>query len=222
MGVTMKAASVEWLKRNHAYLRQYIFEGVPQFLDEDDRIALAFRTGLTEEQIGRKTRTAAREESAPAANVETPPARGEKVVLTPYQGPPLFEQKSATIPVYSAAQGGKGHWVVHFEALEYRAPPEDLQGVRDAYGILIRGESMIPAYKPGEIAWVHPFKTAKPGDDVVLYHVPPHGEAEAMVKELLGSSPKEWRLRQYNPPEDFAESRKDWPVCHLIVGKKKA
>lgn len=211
------------LGRNHAYLHQYIFKGKPRFLDEADRISLAESTGLTEDQLGRKVRKfGGKTEPAKVATFEKPRTRGDRVVMTEYRGPPVIERDATLIPVYSAAQGGRGHWLVHFEALEYRAPPEDLKGVRHAYGILIRGESMIPAYKPGEIAWIHPHRPARPGDDVILYHVPPHGEAEAIIKMLISFSQSDWRLRQYHPPRDFTESRKDWPICHLIVGKRNA
>jgi phage repressor protein C with HTH and peptisase S24 domain len=92
--------------------------------------------------------------------------------------------------------------------------------VRDAYGILIVGESMVPAYRPGDVAWVNPHKPLERDTDVVLYHVPPNEEAEAIIKTLIGFSQREWKLRQYHPARDFTESRADWAVCHRIVGKR--
>jgi hypothetical protein len=50
--------------------------------------------------------------------------------------------------------------------------------------------------------------------------VPPNGEAEAIIKTLIGMSQRDWKLRQYQPARDFTESRIDWPVCHRIVGKR--
>jgi hypothetical protein len=128
--------------------------------------------------------------------------------------------KASVIPIYSAAQGGKGHIIIDFNPIEEARPPEELIRVRDAYGILIVGESMVPAYKPGDVAWVNPHKPIERDTDVVLYHVPPNGEAEAIIKTLIGFSQREWRLRQYQPPRDFIESRVDWLVCHRIVGKR--
>ena len=134
--------------------------------------------------------------------------------------PPLPPLRTSLIPIYSAAQGGKGHIIIDLNPIEEARPPDELIRVRGAYGILIVGDSMVPAYKPGDVAWVNPHKPVERDTDVVLYHVPPHGEAEAMIKTLIGISQREWKLRQYHPPRDFSESRVDWPVCHRIVGKR--
>jgi hypothetical protein len=128
--------------------------------------------------------------------------------------------RTALVPIYSAAMGGKGHIIIDTNPIEEARPPEELIRVRGAYGILIVGESMVPAYKPGDVAWVNPHKPVERDTDVVLYHVPPNGEAEAMIKTLIGVSNTDWRLRQYQPPRDFTLSRIDWPICHRIVGKR--
>jgi len=126
------------------------------------------------------------------------------------------------IPIYAAAQGGEGHLIIDHTPIDQLPGPEELRHVKDPYGILIVGESMVPAYRPGDIAWVNPRKLPERDTDVVLYHVPPFGEAEAIIKTLVSWSPQEWKLRQYQPPRDFIESIIDWPICHRIVGKKNA
>jgi phage repressor protein C with HTH and peptisase S24 domain len=135
-------------------------------------------------------------------------------------GPP--PPRTPFVPIYSAAQGGKGHIIIDTNPIEEARPPDEIIRVREAYGILIVGESMVPAYRPGDVAWVNPHKPVERDTDVVLYHVPPHGEVEAIIKALIGISDHEWRLRQYQPPRDFSESRIDWPVCYRIVGKRNA
>jgi phage repressor protein C with HTH and peptisase S24 domain len=141
---------------------------------------------------------------------------GEKIIYVD----PMLPRDRTVIPIHAAAQGGKGHLIIDFDPIEQAAPPEELIRVRNAYGILIVGESMVPAYKPGDIAWVNPHKQPERDTDVVLYHVPPNGEAEAIIKALVSFSEREWKLRQYQPALNFTESRIDWPVCHRIVGKK--
>jgi hypothetical protein len=145
------------------------------------------------------------------------PPKGDPVVI---MDPEPLRLRASLVPIYSAAQGGKGHIIIDFDPIEEARPPDELSRVRDAYGILIVGESMVPAYKPGDVAWVNPHKPVERDTDVVLYHVPPHGEAEAIIKTLVSFSPREWKLRQYQPLRDFTESRVDWPVCHRIVGKR--
>jgi phage repressor protein C with HTH and peptisase S24 domain len=128
--------------------------------------------------------------------------------------------RTSLIPIYAGAQGGKGHLIIDFNPIEEARPPDELIRVRDAYGILIVGDSMVPAYRPGDIAWVNPHKQNERDTDVVLYHVPPNNEAEAIIKTLIGITKNEWKLRQYQPPRDFSEAIADWPVCHRIVGKR--
>lgn len=147
--------------------------------------------------------------------------RGEAVRIVTSGGPAL-ERNAAMLPVYSAAQGGKGHLIITIEAVDYRAPPAEILTARGAHGILVVGDSMIPAYRPGDIAWVTPHKPPQRDKDVVLYHGKPSGEAEAMIKHLVSFNDREWKLEQYNPPEEFTESRQDWPVCHQIHSKTNA
>ncbi len=162
-----------------------------------------------------------------AASGEAPVTRDEVWLLgggepfSPTLVPDLpMTRGVALVPVYAAAMGGKGHLIIDFSPIDEIAPPPEIARVRGAYGILIVGESMVPAYRPGDVAWVNPHKPLERDTDVVLYHVPPTGEAEAIIKALVGFSDREWRLRQYQPLLEFAESRVDWPTCHRIVGKK--
>lgn len=133
-------------------------------------------------------------------------------------GRPLVGERN--LPVFAAAMGGEGHHIITFDAIDHVKRPAILENVRDAYGIYIIGTSMIPAFRPGDMALVNPHKPPTTDCDVVLFHVPPFNipEAEAIVKTLVGFDDRDWRLRQYNPARDFTEARADWPYCHRIVG----
>lgn len=123
------------------------------------------------------------------------------------------------LPVYAAAMGGDGHQIITFEAIDYVKRPAILENVKNPYGVYIVGESMIPAYDPGDMALINPYLPPARDRDVVLFHTPPAAEAECIIKRLLSYSERDWRLRQYNPAKDFVESRVDWPICHRVVGK---
>lgn len=129
---------------------------------------------------------------------------------------------SETMPVYAAAQGGDGHLVVAFDEVDRVKRPSALQSVKGGYGLLVTGESMIPAFRPGETALVHPHLPPMRDTDVILYHVPPHNEAEAMIKRLIGFNDQQWTLEQYNPYLKFKEYRQEWQTCHRVVGKYSA
>jgi len=122
-------------------------------------------------------------------------------------------------PVYAAAEGGNGHMIVTFDAVEHVKWPSVLEGVRGAYAILIVGDSLAKAYRHGDMALVHPGLPPARDEVHVLYHTPPDGQAEAIVKNVLGWNDRVWKLEQFNPHLEFEEHRVDWPVCHRVVGK---
>jgi phage repressor protein C with HTH and peptisase S24 domain len=128
------------------------------------------------------------------------------------------------MPVYAAAMGGGGHIIITFDPIDYVKRPAVLQNVSGGYGILVKGESMVPAYREGDTALVNPHQPPARDTDVVLYHTPPkeRGEAQAIIKRLTGFNDRYWRLEQYNPFREFHESRADWLVCHRVVGKYNA
>lgn len=130
-----------------------------------------------------------------------------------------FFNDAAKLPVYAAAEGGSGHMIVTTDPIEWLPRPYTLEAVEDAYAILIVGESMVPAFEPGDTAWVNPRLPPMKGCDVVIYEVNGDGEATATIKRLVGWTDAEWTLQQWNPAKTFKLKRSDWPKCHRVVGK---
>lgn len=125
-------------------------------------------------------------------------------------------------PIYAAAMGGSGHTIISFDAIDWVKRPAILENVRDAYGVYIVGDSMEPAFEPGDMALVHPHMPPTRNTDVVLFHEPPIGEVECIIKRLIGFNDMDWTLKQYNPLREFREARASWPHCHRVVGKYSA
>ena len=123
------------------------------------------------------------------------------------------------LPVYAAAMGGNGHQVITFDAIDWVKRPAVLDNVKGGYAIYIVGDSMVPAFRPGDLALINPHLPAQRDTDVVLFHVPPHDEAECIIKRLIGFNDRDWKLEQYNPYKEFPEPRESWPICHRVVGK---
>lgn len=186
--------------RNHAYVQQFVERGTPQELRQRDVETIL---GLIDHAA----------EDAPRSR-----AMGFPPVITPGTRLVLPDR---TLPVYAAARGGGGHVIVSFDAIEYVKMPTILEGVKGGYGLLITGDSMVPAYWPGDTALVHPNLPPQRDTDVVLYHTPPKslGDEEAIIKRLVAISDREWTLQQYQPATTFKEYRADWSVCHRVVGK---
>ncbi|CDZ43070.1 Phage-related repressor protein C [Neorhizobium galegae bv. officinalis] len=127
------------------------------------------------------------------------------------------------MPLYTGAMGGDGHVIISFDAIDYVKRPAELENVKGGYGLLIVGDSMVPAFWPGDMALVNPHLPPARMRNVILYHTPPNGgDVEAIVKQLNGWNEREWHLQQYNPLLEFTEYRQEWPVCHRVVGKYDA
>lgn len=159
-------------------------------------------------------------EGYPPLAVDKPAKKGKPTVIIP--GNDLVGERD--MPVYAAAMGGDGHLIVTFDAIDYYKRPAVLQNVKGGYGILVKGESMVPAYREGDTALVNPHLPPARDTDVVLYHTPPRerGEVAAIIKRLVGMNDRDWKLEQYRPAKEFSESRVDWPICHRVVGKYNA
>lgn len=132
-------------------------------------------------------------------------------------GLPSFGRRD--LPVYAAAMGGDGHIVITFDPIEYHERPSYLEHVSDGYGVYIVGDSMVPAYRPGDIAYVNPRAPLLKDTDVVLFHNPPDKEAECIIKQLNGWNDKAWTLEQFRPALEFEVDRIDWPICHRVMGR---
>ena len=161
-----------------------------------------------------------KKEGFPPMAVDKPVKGSKSTIIIP--GKDLVGEKD--MPVYAAAMGGDGHLIVTFDPIDYYKRPAVLQNVRGGYGILVKGDSMVPAYREGDTALVNPHLPPARDTDVVLYHTPPkeRGEAQAIIKRLAGMNDRDWKLEQYRPAKEFTESRVDWPICHRVVGKYNA
>lgn len=107
------------------------------------------------------------------------------------------------------------------EARAHRIPrPHKLENISEAYGILVEGESMVPAFEPGDVAWVNPRLAPRRGRDVILY-AETEGSADrrATIKRLKTWTDDHWTLEQWNPPKTFKLPRAEWTTCHRVAGK---
>jgi phage repressor protein C with HTH and peptisase S24 domain len=157
----------------------------------------------------------------PEPSPSPPRTRGQTVTsIIPGEDLEAFDRK---MPVYSGAQGGSGKLIISYDIVDRVKMPVFLENVSGAYGLLVDGSSMVPAFHPGDTVLVNPHLKPQRGRNVILYHTPPNGDdAEAIVKQLNGWNDREWDLEQFNPPLQFKEHRAEWPICHRIVGKYDA
>lgn len=123
------------------------------------------------------------------------------------------------LPVYAAVEGGRGQMVVSTDPIELVPRPWYMREVRDGYAVLVVGDSMEPAFEPGQMAIVNPRLPPMRDADVILVAGENEGEFTASIKRLINWTAQEWRVRQFNPERKFSLSRREWPKALRVVGK---
>jgi len=123
------------------------------------------------------------------------------------------------LPVYGSALGGPdGEMIVSFEPIEWVRRPAPLEGVNGGFGFYMIGESMSPAFEPGDMILCHPTRPPYAGQDVLVIRRLDGGQ-HALVKRLVRIDGGGLRLRQFNPACEFDVPREDVVSFHLVVGK---
>ncbi len=125
-------------------------------------------------------------------------------------------------PVYASAEGGPGEIIRSTDPIDFIPRPAPVAHVKEAYGLVITGESMWPEFKPGETALINP-KLPVVGDEVYVFYSEIDGEGRATIKHLKRAMPDAWHVMQHNPPDgkakEFRLPRKDWRWAHRVFGK---
>ncbi len=124
------------------------------------------------------------------------------------------------LQVFASAQGGsEGAMVLSNEPVSWLPRDPRLEGVPEAYGCFVSGESMEPAYERGNIMLVNPSAQPEPGDDVVFMREEKDGQRYVLVKRLVKVNAHNWTVKQYNPPKTFTLSRNESAKAHVVIGK---
>lgn len=128
--------------------------------------------------------------------------------------------RAAPMQVFSSAQGGtEGAMVLSSEPVAWIPRDARLEGVAEAYGCFVTGDSMEPAYERGNLLLVNPTAAVGPGDDCLFLRETADGTRYVLVKRLLKVSAQGWTVRQYNPARTYTLPRKEWQKAHLVIGK---
>lgn len=121
-------------------------------------------------------------------------------------------------PVYASAEGGPGEIVRSSDPIDFVPRPAPVQHVKEAYGLIVTGTSMEPEFRPGDTLLVNP-RLPLIGGEAYVFYSEVEGEARATVKNLRRATSDSWLVRQWNPEKDFALKKKEWRVCHRVLGK---
>lgn len=123
------------------------------------------------------------------------------------------------LPVFAAVEGGDGDLVVSTEPVELVPRPWYLGEVKDGFGVIVTGESMYPAYEPGDTAIVNPRLPYMRGKIHIFTAESENSHFKATIKKLVGATDKHWKVEQFNPPKVFELDRSIWTNARRVVGK---
>ena len=135
-----------------------------------------------------------------------------------FQQPDAIFGRIPDFPIYAAAEGGPGEIIRTPDAVDWIPRPAPLARVKDAYGLYVVGESMVPEYRPGDIALINPTLPLV-GNEVYVFYAEFAGEARATIKQLRRATTDKWLVFQHNKPKDFELSRREWQWAHRVIGK---
>lgn len=147
----------------------------------------------------------------------------EEVLLgeaaAPNASHPIASPMLATVPAYGQAIGGDdGYFVLNGQKIADLLAPASLMGVRDAYAVLVSGESMEPRYEAGEAVFVNPHVPVRRGHYVVAQiRVPGDEMPRGYVKRFVRMSDERLILEQLNPAKELAFPRRQVVSVHRIV-----
>lgn len=123
------------------------------------------------------------------------------------------------LPVLGCAQGGnEGNLVMEENAIDWTFRPASLEGVNDAFAVVVTGDSMTPKYAPGDLVYVNPAKQPRK-DSFVLVELDGH---RGLVKQFDRWDGDTLMLRQFNPALELRFERQDVLRVLTIIGSMDA
>ncbi len=139
----------------------------------------------------------------------------ETMVASPIEPAQLVSSRD--LPIYASVDAGDGQLVMTNAAVDLADRPNNLAHVRDAYGIIVSGSSMVPIVRPGDTIVIHPHRPPR-RDDLCVFRSQGDGEFRAVLKEFVGETHDGWRVRRYHPKEiEYVLKKRDWGECHVVV-----
>ena len=128
------------------------------------------------------------------------------------------------VPVYGVAVGGSdGDFRLNGQVVDYVRRPPGIASLRNVYGLWLVGDSMSPWNKNGDLIYVSPARPPVVGDHVVvqLQDTTDGEPGLAMVKLLIGKTPTQLKLGQYNPTREFNLALTKVKAMHKVLSLRE-
>ena len=120
-----------------------------------------------------------------------------------------------TVPVYGAAQAGKGEDISDISSpMDYEPSPPTINA--GGYGVYVSGQSMSPRLSSGDLVFAAPGRPIKEGDLVVVQYRD-DGDLFAIVKEYVEHNATTLTLLQSHPKKAITIPQGDVAEVHRVV-----
>lgn len=137
---------------------------------------------------------------------------------------PAVAALATDVPVYGVAVGGSdGDFRLNGQVVDYVRRPPGIASLRNVYALWIVGESMSPWNKDGDLIYVSPARPPIVGDHIVI-QLQDTADGEpgvAMVKLLVGKTPTQLKLAQYNPGREFNLALSKIKSIHKVLSLRE-
>jgi phage repressor protein C with HTH and peptisase S24 domain len=146
------------------------------------------------------------DENSTGASVQRIPANANRALTPPGLDEGGVRQLPLDIPVLgTGVAGGDGEFVLNGTVSEYVRRPPGLRTAANVFAVWITGDSMYPAFRNGDLAYVHPGRQPRVGDDVLIELQPePDGSKKALVKRLVKLDNEQLIVEQFNPAKKLS------------------
>lgn len=122
------------------------------------------------------------------------------------------------VPVMGMAAGSVvGEHTIESEPIDFVSCPPALENVRDAYAIYVRGTSMEPAHMEGDLRFVHPHKSPRAGDTVIIQQHVRDNYIQAFIKLYQKADERYLYTRQFNPEAAVEFEQRNVLACHKVL-----
>jgi phage repressor protein C with HTH and peptisase S24 domain len=108
---------------------------------------------------------------------------------------PVSLPADENIPVRGLAAAGNGLYHFDAEPIEYVATPDSLRGVKGAFAMYVRGDSMEDVLFEGSLIYIHPYQPPRVNDLVVVERT----DGGVLIKRLVRRTDRAVTLREYSP-----------------------
>lgn len=130
------------------------------------------------------------------------------------------------LPVYGTRHNAvTGETEMGIVAVAHTPRPAPLANVRNAYSFIVGSDQMSPEYEVGDTAFVNPNLPPRSNATCAFFHS--DTDRTVVVARVIRSTSTHWFCREFNAKNtrkarDFQLSRKEWPVCHRLIGRLSA